>query len=52
MNFICTCNDEFLSGKLKDNYDFTCLMFLEDFDIDDLEIKDELLTYYSHVPVT
>ena len=27
-------------------------MFLNEFDVDDLELKNDLITYYGHVPVT
>lgn len=52
VKFITTSNDKFLEGKYKDTYDFTCLVFSTDFDAEELELKNELITYYGHVPVT
>lgn len=52
VKFITTSNDAFLEGKCQDTYDFTCLLFGDNLDVDELELKNELLTYYGHVPVT
>lgn len=52
MDFVTTSNDSFLEGKYKDTYDFTCLVFTNEFDAEELELKTELITYYCHVPVT
>ena len=52
VKFVTTSNDAFLEGKYKDTYDFTCLVFLNEFDAEELELKNELITYYGHVPVT
>ena len=52
VDFVTTSNDAFLEGSYKDTYDFTCLVFVNDFDAEELELKNELITYYGHVPVT
>ena len=52
LSLISTCNDDFLEGKLKDTYDFTLLVFLEEVDQDELELKNDLITHYAHVPET
>lgn len=52
LKMISTCNDDFLEGELKDTYDFTLFVFMEEVDQDELELKSDLITYYAHVPVT
>ena len=52
VDFVTTSNDAFLEGNYKDTYDFTCLVFVNEFDAEELELKNEVITYYGHVPVT
>jgi hypothetical protein len=52
LKLISTSNDDFLEGKLEDIYDFTMLIFIEEIDQDELQLKNDLISHYAHVPVT
>ena len=52
VSFKGTCYERFIENKNEDSFDFSILVFMNEVSADDLEMQQEMIEHYAHVPVS